>query len=244
MSSLRKKRRPGTAAAAYGLPRVSRLPRSFATLLIIVAMILTAAAVVYPVAKSAGAYRSAPVSDDQGVMQTPTGPLTALDRDFVKRVRLAGLWEIPAGRMAIAKGTSPEVKVAGQHLVQGHTDLDKAVLTAAQTLNLDVPSEPSAQQQGWLKQLDAAQGGEFDQLFANILRNAHGQVFAVVAQVRASTQNSTVRDLANTANGTVLDHMKVLEGTGLVKFDKLTALPTGSAAPSASSPPAPAGSTR
>ncbi|MCG6495727.1 DUF4142 domain-containing protein [Kitasatospora sp. A2-31] len=242
MSSLRKKRGPG--GAAYGLPLVSRVPRSSATVLIIVAMILTAAALVYPVAKSAGAYRSAPVSDDQEVVQTPTGPLTALDRDFVKRVRLAGLWEIPAGRMALAKGTSPEVKVAGQHLIDGHTDLDRAVLTAAQTLNQNVPTEPSAQQQGWLRQLEAAQGPEFDELFANLLRSAHGQVFAVLAQVRAGTQNSTVRDLANTANGTVLDHMNVLEDTRLVKFDKLSPPPSGSAAPPASRPPAPAGSTR
>ncbi|MFJ3794471.1 DUF4142 domain-containing protein [Kitasatospora sp. NPDC090091] len=242
MSSLRKKRGPG--GAAYGLPLVSRVPRSSATVLIIVAMILTAAALVYPVAKSAGAYRSAPVSDDQDVVQTPSGPLTALDRDFVKRVRLAGLWEIPAGRMAVAKGTSPEVKVAGQHLIDGHTDLDRAVLTAAQTLNQNVPTEPSAQQQGWLRQLEAAQGPEFDELFANLLRSAHGQVFAVLAQVRAGTQNATVRDLANTANGTVLDHMNVLEDTRLVKFDKLSPPPSGSAAPSASRPPAPAGSTR
>ncbi|MEU6234985.1 DUF4142 domain-containing protein [Kitasatospora sp. NPDC047058] len=207
-------------------------------------MLLTAAALVYPVAKSVGSYRSAPVSDDLGVTQTPTGPLTNLDRDFVKRVRLAGLWEIPAGRMALTKGTTPEVKTAGQHLVQGHTDLDKAALSTARILDLDVPSEPSAQQQGWLRQLEAAQGPEFDQLFANLLRSAHGQVFAVLAQVRAGTQNSTVRDLANTANGTVLDHMNVLEDTRLVDFDKLTPLPSGSAAPSASRPPAPAGSTR
>ncbi|MFD8751207.1 DUF4142 domain-containing protein [Kitasatospora sp. NPDC059577] len=242
MSSMRKKRRSGTAA--YGLPRVSRPPRSYATLLIVVATILTAAALVYPMVTSTGAYSSAPVSDTQAATQTPTGPLTTLDRDFVKRVRLAGLWEIPAGRMALAKGTSPAVKMAGQHLIQGHTDLDKAVLTAAQTLDLEVPTEPSAQQQGWLKQLDAAQGADFDEQFANILRSAHGQVFAVVAQVRASTQNSTVRALANTANATVLDHMNVLEDTRLVKFDKLTPLPTGSAAPSPSPTPASAGSTR
>ncbi|WP_395293733.1 DUF4142 domain-containing protein [Kitasatospora hibisci] len=242
MSSLRKKRGPG--GAAYGLPLVSRVPRSSATVLIIVAMILTAAALVYPVAKSAGAYRSAPVSDDQEVVQTPTGPLTAVDRDLVKRVRLAGLWEIPAGRMALAKGTTPEVKVAGQHLIDGHTDLDRAVLTAAQTLNQSVPTEPSAQQQGWLRQLEAAQGPEFDELFANILRSAHGQVFAVLGQVRASTQNATIRDLASMANITVLDHMNVLEDTRLVKFDKLNPPPSGSAAPSASRPPAPAGSTR
>ncbi|MFI6444140.1 DUF4142 domain-containing protein [Kitasatospora sp. NPDC050543] len=167
-----------------------------------------------------------------------------MDRDFVKRVRLAGLWEIPAGRMAIARGTTPEVKVAGQHLVQGHMDLDKATLDTAQALDLNVPSEPSAQQKAWLKQLDGAQGAQFDELFANILRSAHGQVFAVVAQVRASTQNSTVRDLATQANATVLDHITVLENTRLVKFGDLTPLPAGSPAPTASPVPTPGGLVR
>ncbi|MFD9123869.1 DUF4142 domain-containing protein [Kitasatospora sp. NPDC059571] len=217
---------------------MSRLPRSFATLLVIVAMISTVTALVVPVVRSAGSYRTprAGESPSAGTVQTPSGPLTPLDRDFVKRVRLAGLWEIPAGRMALAKGGTPEVRTAGQHLIDGHTELDRADLDTARTLNMEVPSEPSAQQQGWLQQLDAAQGEEFDRLFANIVRNAHGQVFAVVAQVRASTQNSTVRDLATLANSTVLDHMTVLENTGLVKFGELTG-PSGSPSPGASSTP-------
>ncbi len=237
MSSSRKKRGPGKGA--YGLPRVSRLPRSFATLAIIVAMMSTVTALVVPVVKSAGSYRTPQAGGPSlgTTTQTATGPLTALDRDFVKRVRLAGLWEIPAGRMALAKGGSPEVKTAGQHLVDGHTALDRADLEAAATLGLDVPSEPNDQQKGWLQQLDAAQGAEFDRLFANIVRSAHGQVFAVVAQVRASTQNSTVRDLATVANSTVLDHMTVLEDTRLVNYGGLSALPAGSASPS----PKPAG---
>ncbi|MYV92272.1 hypothetical protein GT350_18860, partial [Streptomyces sp. SID1034] len=55
----------------------------------------------------------------------------------------------------------------------------------------------------------------------NLLRAAHGKVFALVAQVRATTRNSLVRDLANDANRTVLDHMTMLEATGLVDFDAL-----------------------
>lgn len=242
MSPSRKKR--GQESASYGLPRVSRLPGSFATLLVIVGLISTAGALVYPAVKSASAYSSPSAGDTQGATQTTTGPLTAMDRDFVKRVRLAGLWEIPAGRMAIARGTTPEVKVAGQHLVQGHMDLDKATLDTAQALDLNVPSEPSAQQKAWLKQLDGAQGAQFDELFANILRSAHGQVFAVVAQVRASTQNSTVRDLATQANATVLDHITVLENTRLVKFGDLTPLPASSPAPTASPVPTPGGIVR
>ncbi|OKI12615.1 hypothetical protein A6A07_17155 [Streptomyces sp. CB03911] len=210
----------------------------------IVAMISTAGALVVPLVRSAGSYRTPRADEVPGTVQTPTGPLTPLDRDFVKRVRLAGLWEIPAGRMALAKGGSTEVRTAGQHLVDGHTELDRATLETAQTLGLDVPGEPSVQQKAWLKQLDDAQGAEFDRLFANILRNAHGQVFAVVAQVRASTQNSTVRDLATMANSTVLDHMTVLEDTRLVKFGDLSGPPASTSSPTAGPVPAPGGTQR
>ncbi|MEV4612486.1 DUF4142 domain-containing protein [Kitasatospora sp. NPDC049258] len=207
-------------------------------------MLSTAAALVVPVVRSAGSYRSPRAEEVPGTVQTPTGPLTPLDRDFVKRVRLAGLWEIPAGRMALDRGGTPEVKTAGQHLIDGHTDLDRAVLDTARILGLDVPSEPNAQQKAWLKTLDDAQGADFDKQFANIVRNAHGQVFAVVAQVRASTQNSTVRDLANQANSTVLDHMTVLENTNLVDFGNLSGPPAGGSSPTASPVPAPGGTQR
>lgn len=82
--------------------------------------------------------------------------------------------------------------------------------------------------------MSAANGKDFDQKFANILRLAHGQVFSVVAQVRATTRNSLVRELADQANTTVLDHITVLEKTGLVNFDQVavdtTASPTNPAA--------------
>jgi hypothetical protein len=47
----------------------------------------------------------------------------------------------------------------------------------------------------------------------------HGQIFPTIAKIRATTQNSLIRQLADQANDTVLDHMTVLEKTGLVNFD-------------------------
>src|SRR5204862_4516302 len=52
------------------------------------------------------------------------GPLTATGRDFLVRVRLAGLWEGPSGRMAQTHSQNPLVKEAGMHLIAGHTELD------------------------------------------------------------------------------------------------------------------------
>lgn len=168
---------------------------------------------------------------------TPYGPLSAQDRDFVTKVRLAGLWELPAGELAQRKGTTPAVRTAGQHLVDGHTSLDAHVRTVATQLGITLPNEPNEQQRQWLATLDTAEGQDFDRQFAGLLRLAHGRVFSLVAQIRAGTQNSLVRDLADDANATVLDHIKVLEATGYVDF---AALAEDLAAPASPVPTPPA----
>jgi predicted outer membrane protein len=203
----------------------------------------TLAALVFPVWSYAD--RSGTGLDTLNAQTVPTayGPLSALDRDFVTRVRLAGLWELPAGQQAEQKGTTQAVRTAGEHLVTGHTFLDARVRDVAGRLGLALPNQPNAQQRQWLATLDAAQGQEYDRDFANLLRRAHGKVFAVVAQVRATTRNSLVRALADDANTTVLDHIKVLEATGYVDFDAL-AEDAATASPAPLTPsPAPPGPT-
>ena len=192
--------------------------------LIITGLAATLAALVFPVwsyaDRSGPGVDSAEVLSDRAV-PTPYGPLSVLDRDFVAKVRLAGLWELPAGRQAEEKGTTDAVRVAGQHLIDGHTFLDERVRDVAAKLSLPLPARPTDQQRQWLDILNAAQGEDFDRQFATILRLAHGRVFSLVADVRASTRNSLVRALADDANTTVLDHIKMLEATGYVDFGAL-----------------------
>ncbi|MDN0197358.1 DUF4142 domain-containing protein [Streptomyces sp. S.PNR 29] len=189
--------------------------------LIITGLAATLAALIFPI----WSYTDQPATEvdvlRSETVSTEYGPLSALDQDFLTKVRLAGLWELPAGQQAQQKGTTEAVRTAGQHLVEGHTYLDQRVRNVASRLGVALPNEAGEQQKEWLGTLDAAQGADYDRKFANILRLAHGRVFSVVAQVRASTQNSLVRDLADDANTTVLDHIKVLEATGYVDFDAL-----------------------
>ncbi len=194
---------------------------------VITALALTLIALLIPVDRfgsSAVAAVAAPAGDDDGLgtMSTAYGPLTAADRDFIRKVRLAGLWELPAGRQAQQRGTRPPIRTAGEHLVDGHTKLDREVIQVGQALGVDLPNQPSAQQQEWLGQLTRAKGDEYERLFIKLLRRAHGKVFALVAVIRAQTRNSMVRALATSANTTVLDHITVLEESGLVDFDSLS----------------------
>ncbi|MEV7097413.1 DUF4142 domain-containing protein [Amycolatopsis sp. NPDC051045] len=144
------------------------------------------------------------------------GPVTELDQTFLVKVRQAGLWEIPAGDLAQTHASSEAVKRAGLHLLDGHAHLDQLVREDAKMLGVTLPDQASAEQQGWVRQLTDAQGLEFDKLFANLLRASHGKIFATIAEVRAGTQNDVIRRHATQANQTVLDHMTVLEDTGLV----------------------------
>lgn len=153
-----------------------------------------------------------------GAVENPVGagPVTELDKTFLVKVRQAGLWEMPAGDLAQSHASSDAVKRAGLHLLDGHSHLDQLVREDAKMLGVTLPDQASAEQQGWVRQLTAAQGLEFDKLFVNLLRASHGKIFATIAEVRAGTQNDVIRRHATQANQTVLDHMNVLEDTGLV----------------------------
>jgi hypothetical protein len=103
-----------------------------------------------------------------------------------------------------------------------HGRLDVATRALSQKLNSPVPDQPSDEQRGWLaEEMNAAPGPAFDRIFANRLRAAHGQVFAILAQLRAGTRNDDVRAFATVGNQAVMRHMTMLESTGLVDYDSL-----------------------
>ncbi|GGR92516.1 hypothetical protein GCM10010269_34400 [Streptomyces humidus] len=153
------------------------------------------------------------------IANTQFGPLTEADRDFVVKVRAAGLWEYPLGEMAMKKGSTQEMKEAGKHLIVGHAGLDAMCLKIAPMLNVTLPNQASPQQQQFVATSAAESGRQFDSTAANIMRVTHGQIFPVIAKIRATTRNTLVRQLADLANDTVLDHITVLENTGVINSE-------------------------
>ncbi|WP_217562471.1 DUF4142 domain-containing protein [Streptomyces sp. GbtcB6] len=146
------------------------------------------------------------------------------------KVRAAGLWEYSVGQMASKKGTTNTVKIAGERLIGGDAALDAACRKAAGWLGITLPNQPSSQQQGFVSRLNADRGRQFGADMATTVRAADGQLLTTIASVRSTTRNSLVRALADLANDTILDHIMVVEKTGLVDFDQAlfqeTAQPT------------------
>ena len=197
------------------------MPRFNHSALVIAALTTTIAALSFPVWSYADRSGTGVSNMAAGTVNTQWGPLTASDRDLIVRVRLAGLWELPAGREG--DGTlqaAPAVKEAADHLLVGHADLDERVRNVAAQLGVELPNQPNEAQLGFLAQMDAAPDGEaFDRTWTNLLRSAHGKIFNPIAVVRNNTRNTLVRQLATDTNQTVLDHITMLEKTGQVDFD-------------------------
>ncbi|MEV5610690.1 DUF4142 domain-containing protein [Streptomyces sp. NPDC052225] len=211
------------------------------TALILAALVATFGALAFPIWSYADRSGTGQANLNAGTVATQWGPLSAADRDLVVKVRLAGLWEIPAGQQAMERAPTQAIRDAGDHLVVGHTDLDQRVRSVAAKLGVELPNQPNPQQQGWLDELTAASGKDYERKFANLLRDSHGKVFAAIAQVRHTTRNTLVRELATDANQTVLDHITMLENTGDVDFDAIADEAAGTATASPTGPPPPNG---
>ncbi|GAA4707355.1 DUF4142 domain-containing protein [Phytohabitans rumicis] len=154
----------------------------------------------------------------------PAAPaqLGAADLALLNGVRLAGLWEMPAGQMAAERGSLARVRQVGAEIASQHAELDQLVVDAANTLGVQLPTEPNADQKKWLNEMRSASSDrEFDRIFVDRLRAAHGKIFPVIGAVRSGTRNEVVRKLAQDSNGFVMNHMTLLESTGLVRYAEL-----------------------
>lgn len=148
--------------------------------------------------------------------------LSAADLTLLNGVRQADLWEMPAGKMAAARGHNPKVREIGEKIAEQHLKLDQDLVDAANKLSITLPTQPTVDQQKWLKEMqNASSDQEFDYIFVGRLRAAHGKIFAIIAAVRASTRNDIVRAMATEANNIVMGHLNFLESTGLVRYGEL-----------------------
>ncbi|MEV4706233.1 DUF4142 domain-containing protein [Actinoplanes sp. NPDC049316] len=158
------------------------------------------------------------------------GDLSDADRDFATKVRLAGLWEIPAGEMAQERSDDPRIRSIGREIAAQHRVLDRFVRDAGKKLDIPLPDEPNSDQQGWLDEMANAEGTDFDKVYIDRLRAAHGKIFPAIATIRASTRNDTIRKLAQRTNQFVMTHMTLLESSGIVNFAALPTAPPPAAA--------------
>lgn len=161
-----------------------------------------------------------------GYELTASGPLGPADIDMLDRVKQAGMWEIPVGEEAHKKAITPRLRDVGGFIQKEHHELNDLVDKAAAQLHVELPEQPTVEQRAWIAELSAMpKGMPYDKLAVQRLREAHGNVLPLLAQVYVSTRNDTIRALANGGMAFVNRHINYLESTGLVDHAHLPEAP-------------------
>ena len=95
------------------------------------------------------------------------------DTQYLQAVHQVNLFEITAGNLAQQKGQNQQVKDLGKMFVTDHTQLDQTVQSTAQQLNVQLPADPTADQQKVLDKLNNLNGAEFDKAWVTAQLAGH-----------------------------------------------------------------------
>ncbi|KAB8197406.1 DUF4142 domain-containing protein [Nonomuraea phyllanthi] len=158
---------------------------------------------------------SAQADPDGGTWETEWGPLSEADRELMRKVRLATLWEMIISQEAAQRASTARVRQISKEISAQHHTLDEQVRELAGKLDVQLPVKATAQQQGWMADISGRKGSSYDATYVKWLRLAHGQIFGLIGAVRGSTQNTLIRRFSEQANAAVLNHQRLLESTGL-----------------------------
>ncbi|MDP2215345.1 DUF4142 domain-containing protein [Phenylobacterium sp.] len=98
---------------------------------------------------------------------------------YVNGAAIGDMYEIEAGRMAQERGVSAGVRSLGEMLVSDHTASSERLAGLARAAGETVPAEMDERRKGLLDNLRAAQGAEFDRVFAEQQVAAHQEALTL-----------------------------------------------------------------
>jgi hypothetical protein len=172
------------------------VPRPRRTVLL---AILTGVAVAALAWASIPATPSATVRGIGGWTQSASGPVGPNDRAFLVALRQASLWEVPVSQQAELLAASPGLRAATTGLATDLSGLDGQVREAAGALGVMLPDQPSAAQQTWATEIAGESGTGYDRTVAEYLRDDCAALLGQARQVRRTTGNARVREVAEKA---------------------------------------------
>lgn len=97
----------------------------------------------------------------------------AKDKEFVLEAAEGGLMEVMLGRYAVARATTPEVKLHAQHMIDDHTKGNNELKDLAAKKNIALPALLSKKEQKQYDKLIKTKGNEFDKEYTEFMISDH-----------------------------------------------------------------------
>ena len=166
-----------------------------------------------------GLGQTPPVNLAQDLAAGPTGmasgAVAGLSGDvdaYVRNAALGNQYEIEAGRIAMERGQSEEVRAIGQRIVEDHEQLQQGLrdALAAAGLDMTLPEQLEGRRQGLVDNLNAASDDSFDAAFLHQQEAAHLEAVALHEGFEASGDQPELTEFAGMAGNVVQGHLDMV----------------------------------
>nr|WP_314569689.1 DUF4142 domain-containing protein [uncultured Pseudomonas sp.] len=133
--------------------------------------------------------------------------MAATSNSFVDNAAEGGITEIEAGKLALQKSSSADVKTFAQHMVTEHTKANQELATLAKKLDIEVPDDAALTDKA-KKAILEMRDESFDQAYANNQVAAHEKTIELFKKESTSSDNAELKAFATKTLPTLEAHLK------------------------------------
>ncbi|CRM55413.1 putative outer membrane protein [Pseudomonas sp. 24 E 1] len=133
--------------------------------------------------------------------------MAATSNSFVDNAAEGGITEIEAGKLALQKSSSADVKTFAQHMVTEHTKANQELATLAKKLDIEVPDDAALTDKA-KKAILEMRDESFDEAYANNQVAAHEKTVELFKKESTSSDNAELKAFATKTLPTLEAHLK------------------------------------
>ncbi|MEN5149398.1 DUF4142 domain-containing protein [Pseudomonas orientalis] len=140
--------------------------------------------------------------------------MAATSNDFVESAAQGGITEVEAGKLALEKSSSADVKTFAQHMITDHTKANQELMALAKKLDIEVPDDAALTDKA-KKAILEMRDESFDKAYANNQVDAHEKTVALFKKEAESSDNAELKAFATKTLPTLEAHLekaKALQG--------------------------------
>ncbi len=133
------------------------------------------------------------------------------DAAFAVAAADGGQLEVDLGKMAVANGTSKQIKALGAMMLKDHSKANKELKAIAEKKNITLPTALSDKCQKTKDDLSAKKGADFDKAYADLMVSDHKTDIDDFKSEADKGVDSTLKTFARTTLPTLEHHLMMAE---------------------------------
>ena len=129
---------------------------------------------------------------------------------FAKEAAQGGMAEVEMGRLAVERGTRPEVKQFGQRMIDDHSKANNELMQLAARKHMQLPKEVSSEQKEMMDKLSKRSGADFDKEYVEAMVEDHEHDVKAFEEQAEEGTDPDIKQFAAKTLPTVKQHLELI----------------------------------